>query len=96
MSRSEAMDQHQKGTMLNWPSAIATAVAFFIVTLAVHRLYLHPLSRFPGPKLAAITRLYEAYYDVVQNGQYTFEIAKMHKRYGELIPPSSTPVLTLC
>lgn len=72
--------------MVTWPLAIATTSAFFVITLAVYRLYLHPLSRFPGPKLAAITRLYEAYYDVVQNGQYTFEIAKLHEKYGKFNP----------
>lgn len=44
--------------------------------------FIHPLSGFPGPKLAAVSRWYEAYYDVVQNGQYTFKILKLHKEYG--------------
>ncbi|OTA88365.1 hypothetical protein M434DRAFT_80333, partial [Hypoxylon sp. CO27-5] len=50
--------------------------------LSFYRLFLHPLARFPGPKLAAVSRWYEAYCDVVQNGQYTFKIAELHKRYG--------------
>ncbi|OTB02597.1 hypothetical protein M426DRAFT_29816, partial [Hypoxylon sp. CI-4A] len=57
-------------------------LAVYLVSLSFNRLFLDPLSRFPGPKLAAITRYYEAYYDLIQNGQYTFKIADLHKKYG--------------
>lgn len=70
-------------------SSILTPVALtsllYLTVLAFYRLFLHPLVRFPGPKLAAITRYYEAYYDVVQNGQYMFKIAELHKQYNILI-----------
>jgi hypothetical protein len=69
-----------KGILTIWN--IGVAVVVYLVTLAVYRLTLHPLARFPGPNLAAVTRYYEAYYDVVQNGQYTFKIKEMHERYG--------------
>lgn len=57
----------------------------YVVALAVHRLYLSPLAKFPGPKLAALTQWYEIYYDVFKNGggQFTFEIKRMHEKYGE-------------
>ena len=61
---------------------VAVAVTVYYVTRTIYRLTLHPLAKFPGPKLAAITRLYEAYYDVVQEGQYTFKIGELHKQYG--------------
>ena len=56
--------------------------SLYLISLAFYRLFLHPLAKFPGPKLAALSRFYEAYYDVVQNGQYTFKIAELHKKYG--------------
>ncbi|KAG7006351.1 hypothetical protein G7Y79_00015g039410 [Physcia stellaris] len=44
-----------------------------------------PLSKFPGPKLAAATYLYEGYYDVVKRGKYTFKIRDLHAKYGPII-----------
>ena len=61
--------------------------SLYLLTIAFYRLSLHPLAAFPGPKLAAVTRYYEAYYDIVRNGQYTFKIAELHKRYGSLRGP---------
>lgn len=68
--------------MVSARSVIATIIIYF-VSLAVYRLYFHPLARFPGPKLAAATRWYEGYYDLYKPGQYTFQIAQLHKYYGE-------------
>lgn len=47
------------------------------------RLYFSPISRFPGPKLAAATMLYELWYELVKGGQYTFKIAELHEEYGQ-------------
>jgi hypothetical protein len=68
---------------------IATAAALYYVTLIFYRLYLHPLANFPGPKIAAVTRYYEGFYDVVLDGQYTQRIIKMHQQYGKAFPVSS-------
>lgn len=55
----------------------------YLITTAIYRLYLSPLAKFPGPKLAALTLWYEFYYDVVKRGKYTWRIAEMHKQYGK-------------
>ncbi|KAF4620123.1 hypothetical protein G7Y89_g14699 [Cudoniella acicularis] len=70
--------------LLLWPYIVALTAVYF-GTLIFYRLFLHPLAKFPGPKLAAITRYYEAYYDIVQNGQYIFKIEELHKKYGPII-----------
>lgn len=66
---------------------------FFIVPviytawLVIYRLYLSPIAHIPGPKLAALTQWYEAYYNIYLDGQFTFHIAALHEKYGIL--PSS-------
>jgi hypothetical protein len=44
----------------------------------------HPLHRFPGPKLAAASFLYEFWFDFVKGGRYTWEIKRMHEKYGKI------------
>jgi len=61
---------------------LGTAFCSLIAYFVLHRLYFHPLAKFPGPKLAAF-HFYEGYYDVVKKGQYIFEIGKMHRKYGK-------------
>jgi hypothetical protein len=62
----------------------------YLVGLAIYRLYLSPLAKFPGPKLAALSKNYELYYDVVRRGQFIFHIQELHKKYGETRPPTCT------
>ena len=57
-------------------------VSGWLALLAFHRLFRHPLAKFPGPKLAAVTTWYEGYYDVIHKGRYLWEIERMHKKYG--------------
>ena len=69
---------------LPYLSAACVALVGWLVTAAFNRLYLSPLAQIPGPKLAALTFLYEIYYDVVQPGRYVFKIKRLHERYGSL------------
>jgi hypothetical protein len=50
----------------------------------------HPLAKFPGPKIAASSYLYEAYYDWWCVGRYGKVIARMHELYGMLFSSSSS------
>ena len=64
---------------------ICVSTVLYSITLVIYRLFLHPLARFPGPKLAAATKWYEFYYDVVKKdgGTYMYEIDRMHQTFGK-------------
>ncbi|KAJ5091969.1 hypothetical protein NUU61_006839 [Penicillium alfredii] len=66
-------------------SALAVTILGYLGLRIVYRLYFDPLSRFPGPKLAAATFLYEFYYDIVKSGMYLWEIERMHQKYGPIV-----------
>ncbi|KAF2843056.1 cytochrome P450 [Patellaria atrata CBS 101060] len=66
-------------------SIVAVGWPVFCICGAIYRLYFDPLAKIPGPKLAAMTTWYEAYYDVWLGGKYIFKIAELHKEYGPLI-----------
>ncbi|KAI1083476.1 cytochrome P450 [Whalleya microplaca] len=69
-------------------TALGWGFVLYFFYLAVCRLYFSPLAKFPGPKLAALTYWYEAYYDLVSNGgggQFSFEVRRMHEKYGPVV-----------
>jgi hypothetical protein len=73
------------------PITAAAIWLAYLIALGFYRLYLSPIAKFPGPKLAALSLWYEFYYEVVLKGQFSFHIQELHKRYGNhlLSPPSS-------
>jgi hypothetical protein len=66
------------------PTIIGAAAVIFTAAFIVSRLYLHPLSKFRGPKIAALTRWYEFYHDVIRGGTYVKYYPELHKKYGIL------------
>ncbi|KAI0487174.1 putative cytochrome P450 [Xylaria cf. heliscus] len=71
-------------TVAIWAASVSIWITY-LVGLILYRLYFSPLSKFPGPKLAAITKWYEFYYDVILRGQFTFQIQRMHRKYGPIV-----------
>lgn len=71
----------------------ATAKAFLVAgsfntgltaSIAVYRLFFHPLRKFPGPLGAKLSRFYTVKL-AAKNCQYNVEVAKMHEKYGDFI-----------
>ncbi|KAI9713564.1 MAG: hypothetical protein M1820_000946 [Bogoriella megaspora] len=60
-------------------------VVVWVVGTVVYRLFFHPLSGIPGPRLAAVTYLYEFYYDIYLSGQYNFKLKQLHEQYGPVV-----------
>ena len=50
----------------------------------IWRLFFSPLAKYPGPKLAAATRWYEFYYDVLKRNRFSWEIQRLHDLYGRI------------
>lgn len=76
-----------------WFLFVALAISYPIL-LAVYRLFLHPLSKFPGPKITAMTGWYETYVDLVKgpNGNFMEEIERMHDEFGALYDVVNFPL----
>ena len=70
------------------PSTLLATIAvggffLYLLTLAIYRLYLSPLAKFPGPKLAALTQWVETYHELRNpGGQFMWVYQKWHEQYG--------------
>jgi hypothetical protein len=60
---------------------IVIAIAYRVWKL-FYDLYLHTLARIPGPKLAAVTYLYQTYFSLVGGSRFYIQIGKLHAKYG--------------
>ncbi|KAI0517899.1 putative benzoate 4-monooxygenase cytochrome P450 [Xylaria bambusicola] len=74
------------GCHSHWNLLVGLAIFVFSYTLVVSisRLYFSPLSRFPGPKIAAVTSWYETFFDLSTNN-FPEILEQMHQRYGPIV-----------
>ena len=74
-------------------ATILVGICFLLLAgLAIYRLYLSPLAKFPGPKLAALTQWVETYYELKHpGGQFIWVYQKWHEQYGQSCSRNHTP-----
>ena len=66
-------------------ASFAASFVLYVLLLYTYRLTLHPLAKYPGPRVAAVTLWYEFYYDFFHRGNYIFRIRDMHAKYGHIV-----------
>ncbi|KAK4225933.1 cytochrome P450 [Podospora fimiseda] len=71
-------------------TAVAVVLVIYLVSSAVYSLTLHPLSRFPGPPLAGITRF--PFWIACLTGKQVSWMHNLHKRYGPIVRYSPNDV----
>ncbi|OOG00947.1 hypothetical protein ASPCADRAFT_125952 [Aspergillus carbonarius ITEM 5010] len=66
---------------------LAWSFIFHQLCVVIYRLYFHPLARYPGPRLAAVTFWWECYQDIFagQGGEFTNQLEEMHDAYGSIV-----------
>ncbi|KAJ5986495.1 cytochrome monooxygenase aflU [Penicillium sp. IBT 35674x] len=63
-----------------------------LVTRLIYRVYFHPLSKIPGPKLAAATSAYIFYFNVIKQGTFIWQLERLHEVYGPIVRVSPREV----
>ena len=81
----------QLQSLATFAVGLLVLLAISVITLVAYRLCLTPLAQVPGPIIAAVSGLYEFYYDCLRGGKYIFEIERMHKEYGMSLLTVSVP-----
>ncbi|MCJ1423294.1 hypothetical protein MMC29_001176 [Sticta canariensis] len=63
---------------------IVGLIFFNRVLVVIYRLFLSPLAKFPGPKLAAATSWYEAFFDL-RSKNFPDVLSDFHDKYGPIV-----------
>ncbi|KAK0432330.1 cytochrome P450 [Armillaria borealis] len=64
---------------------LLAATVIWCIYLVLSRLVFHPLRVFPGPKMAALTSWYVAYWETIRDGMLANQLEKLHQIYGPVV-----------
>ncbi|KAI1079391.1 isotrichodermin C-15 hydroxylase [Whalleya microplaca] len=70
-------------TTFQWILLAATTLFSYTASRCIYLLYFHPASKFPGPKLAAISNFYYVYSWL--RGRYPWAVEQLAKEYGDVV-----------
>ncbi|PBK62146.1 cytochrome P450 [Armillaria solidipes] len=62
---------------------LLAATVIWCIYLVLSRLVFHPLRMFPGPKMAALTSWYVAYWETIRDEMLVKQLEQLHQIYGE-------------
>ncbi|TLD11271.1 hypothetical protein PgNI_05363 [Pyricularia grisea] len=65
-------------------SVLLGGVVVYYIGLAVYRLYFHPLAKFPGPPLLAISSVPFLFQNYMQ-GNFAPSVGALHAKYGKIV-----------
>jgi len=80
----DAYEQLKDASRTTIFAVIFLSYGVYLTAIALNRLYISPIAKFPGPKLAALSKWYEFYYDVVLRGKFSGHKTELHEIYGEM------------
>lgn len=63
----------------------AVLISSFVAYVVFYRLFFHPLAYIPGPKLAALTFLYQTYHSFKDGSRFYKRVGLLHKKYGPIV-----------
>ncbi|KAF2275234.1 benzoate 4-monooxygenase cytochrome-like protein P450 [Westerdykella ornata] len=75
--------RHLLSSPLLLVGSIFGALFLYLLLLSLYRLTLHPLARYPGPRLAALTDIYLAYHAYRGDRHLCYHAA--HQKYGPVV-----------
>ncbi|KAF5381433.1 hypothetical protein D9757_009045 [Collybiopsis confluens] len=65
--------------------ALVSSALLYFSGLFIYRLFFHPLRKYPGPTLAALSGGYQAYHSQIKGGEWILEIERLHRIYGPVV-----------
>ncbi len=75
---------------------LLAATVIWCIYHLLSRLVFHPLSVFSGPKMAALTSWYVAYWETIRDGMLVKQLEQLHQIYGEVVQSRRMNCLKLC
>lgn len=64
--------------------AVVIALITYRVWIGMYNYYLHPLARYPGSKLAAITKWYRTFQEMILQKSWSDLLFQIHMTHGEV------------
>lgn len=61
----------------------SSLLILYFLGLTIYNVYFHPLSSYPGPKIAAATPFWWVWHSI--QGDLSFHILALHEKYGEIV-----------